>query len=145
MARTRGPAPPGPRTELLVTTGVAKQKLEEKNGHPFDEVYVAGFSSGAYFAAQLALHAKLAIDGYIVMAGGAPSAPSADATGSKRVPVFVGVCAHDHASAPAARELGQLLRRQGWPVRIDEQPFGHGVSDVHIAHALGWFRARRAQ
>ena len=121
----------------------AKQKLEEKNGRPFDEVYVAGFSSGAYFAAQLALHAKLAIDGYIVMAGGAPSEPSAEATGSKRVPVFVGVCASDRASAPAARELGQLLRAKSWPVRIDEQPFGHGVSDVHVAHALAWFRARR--
>jgi hypothetical protein len=30
MARTRGPAPSGPRTELLVTTAVAKQKLEER-------------------------------------------------------------------------------------------------------------------
>jgi predicted esterase len=123
----------------------AKRKLEEKNGYAFDEVYVAGFSSGAYFAAQLALHAKLAIDGYIVMAGGAPAEPSAEATGSKRVPVFVGVCSRDRASAPAARELGYLLRGRGWPVRIDEQPFGHGVSDVHVAHALAWFRARRAQ
>jgi predicted esterase len=121
----------------------AKQRLEEKNGHPFDEVYVAGFSSGAYFATQLALHAKLAIDGYIVMAGGAPSAPSAEAVGTKRVPLFVGVCANDKASAPAARELGRLLRGNGWPVRVDEQPFGHGVSDLHVAHALAWFRARR--
>jgi predicted esterase len=122
----------------------AKQKLEEKNGRPFDEVYVAGFSSGAYFATQLALHAKLAIDGYIVMAGGAPSDPSAEATGAKRVPVFIGVCARDNASAPAARQLGTLLRGKSWPVRVDEQPFGHGVSDVHVAHALAWFRARRA-
>jgi predicted esterase len=123
----------------------AKQKLEEKNGYAFDEVYVAGFSSGAYFAAQLALHAKLAIDGYIVMAGGAPAEPSPEATGSKRVPVFVGVCARDHASAPAARELGAVLRVRGWPVRVDEQQFGHGVSDIHVARALAWFRARRAK
>jgi predicted esterase len=122
----------------------AKQKLEEKNGRPYDEVYVAGFSSGAYFATQVALHGKLAIDGYIVMAGGAPAEPSADVTGTKRVPFFVGVCSRDKASAPAARELGYLLRERGWPVRIDEQPFGHGVSDVHVAHALAWFRARRS-
>jgi predicted esterase len=121
----------------------AKEKLEERNGRPFDEVYVAGFSSGAYFAAQLALRARLAIDGYIVMAGGAPAAPSAEAIGSKRVPVFVGVCSRDTPSAPAARELGHLLSGRGWPVRIDEQPVGHGVSDVHVAHALAWFRARR--
>jgi predicted esterase len=121
----------------------AKQKLEEKNGRPFDEVYVAGFSSGAYFAAQLALHARLDVDGYIVMAGGAPSTPSAEATGTKRVPLFVGVCSRDRPSAPAARELGHLLAGRGWPVRIDEQPVGHGVSVVHVARALAWFRALR--
>lgn len=123
----------------------AKQKLEERNGRPFDEVYVVGFSSGAYFATALALRAKVDVDGFVVLAGGSPGAPSPEATGNRRVPVFVGVCSKDHASAPEARALGHELRGQGWPVRVDEQPVGHGVSDLHVAHALGWFRGLHAR
>jgi predicted esterase len=119
----------------------ARRTLEERNGHPFDEVYVVGFSSGAYFATALALRAELDVNGYVVLAGGAVGAPNADAT--HRAPVFVGVCAKDDASAPNARELGHVLAARGWPTRIDEQPVGHGVSDVHVAHALAWMRARR--
>ena len=92
----------------------ARRTLEERSGHPFDEVYVVGFSSGAYFATSLALRAKLDVDGYVVLAGGAPTAPSADA--SRHVPVFVGVCARDAASAPeAARARGTCSKGRAGP------------------------------
>jgi predicted esterase len=120
----------------------ARRKLEQKNGHPFDEVFVVGFSSGAYFATSLALHEKLHVDGYVVLAGGTTSTPSPNV---RPKPVFIGVCANDGASAPQARELGHLLAARGWPTRVDEQAVGHGVSDVHMAHALGWLRAQRPQ
>jgi predicted esterase len=119
----------------------ARRQLEERNGHPFDEVYVVGFSSGAYFATSLAVRAKLDVDGYVVLAGGSPNEPP---PGARHTPVFVGVCAKDRASAPAARELGHLLAARGWATRIDEQPVGHGVNDVHMVHALGWLRANHA-
>jgi predicted esterase len=127
---------------LIGGWAAARRSLEERNGRPFDEVYVVGFSSGAYFATSLALRSKLDVDGYVVLAGGAlgGTAPAPDATPR---PVFVGVCAQDHASAPAARELGHALSARGWPSRIDELPVGHGVSDEHVGHALGWLRALR--
>ncbi|MGO8994295.1 MAG: alpha/beta hydrolase [Polyangiaceae bacterium] len=126
---------------MLEEWRTARRTLEARNGRPFDEVYVVGFSSGAYFATSLALRAKLEVDGYVVLAGGARRAPAPDT--SPRVPVFVGVCANDHASAPEARELGHFLKAQGWPARIDELQVGHGVSDVHVGHALAWFRGLR--
>ena len=116
----------------------ARRALEARNGKPFDEVYVVGFSSGAYFATSLAVHGKLDVSGYVVLAGGAPSEPTADVL--HRAPVFIGVCSEDHASAPQARELAHLLRQRGWPTRVDEQPVGHGVSDLHVGHALAWLR-----
>jgi predicted esterase len=119
----------------------ARRKLEEKNGRKFDETYVVGFSSGAYFATGLALKAKMDIDGYVVLAGGSPGQPSPEATGARRVPVYVGVCSEDKASAPSARNLGHLLAANGWPVRTEEQPVGHGVSDIHVARALAFFRS----
>jgi len=126
--------------ELLGEWTSARRMLEQRSGHPFDEVYVVGFSSGAYFATSLALRARLDVDGYVVLAGGSPGAIHADA---RHTPVFVGVCARDAASAPEARELGSLLAARGWPARVDEQPVGHGVSDVHMAHALAWLRRVR--
>ena len=125
---------------LLEEWTSARRMLEQRAGRPFDEVYVVGFSSGAYFATSLALRAKLRADGDVILAGETlgPRAPT-----RARRPFFVGVCAHDKASAPHARELGQALASRGWPTRIDEEPVGHGVSDVHMAHALAWLRARR--
>jgi predicted esterase len=117
----------------------ARKALEAKNGRPYDEVYVVGFSSGAYFATALAMRGKLNVDGYVVLAGGAPLEPTADL--AHRAPVFVGVCTRDHASAPSALSLAHLLRERGWKVRVDEQPVGHGVTDVHVGHALAWLRA----
>jgi predicted esterase len=136
-----GPSKKGPDEDALLEGWAhARRMLEERSGRPFDEVYVVGFSSGAYFATSLALRARLDVDGYILLAGGSPGSPGPDA---RPAPVFVGVCEQDHASAPEARQLGHLLLSHGWPARIDEQPVGHGVSDVHMAHALGWFRGRR--
>jgi predicted esterase len=128
--------------QILDGWKAARATLEARNGHAFDEVFVVGFSSGAYFAASLALRSKLDVQGYVVLAGGA--ARHAASEGTRRVPVFVGVSASDRATAPGARALGYLLTSHGWPSRVDEQPVGHMVSDVHMAHALGWLRGRAA-
>ncbi len=135
-----GGGPTGESSEQTVLDGwrAARATLEARNGRAFDEVFVVGFSSGAYFAASLALRSKLDVNGYVVLAGGSPRHGTSE--GTQRVPVFVGVCATDRQTAPGARALGSLLTSQRWPTRVDEQPVGHMVSDIHIAHALGWFR-----
>jgi predicted esterase len=135
-----GGGPSSDNAEKQITDGwkAAQATLEARNGHAFDEVFVVGFSSGAYFASSLALRSKLDVQGYVVLAGGA--ARHTPSEGTRRVPVFVGVSATDRQTAPGARALGYLLTSQGWPSRVDEQPVGHMVSDVHMAHALGWLR-----
>lgn len=124
----------------------ARRALEARDGRPYDEVYVVGFSSGAYLASALATRgAPMDVDGYVALAGGAIVAPAAPDADLRRAPLFVGVCADDATSATDARELGRSLRARGFAVRIDEQRVGHGLSHAHVAHALGWFRATRAR
>jgi predicted esterase len=125
--------------QLLEGWRAARATLEARNGRAFDEVFVVGFSSGAYFAASLALRSKLDVQGYVTLAGGAARHGASE--GTRRVPVFVGVSAADRQTAPGARALGALLASAHWPSRVDEQPVGHMVSDVHMAHALGWLRS----
>jgi predicted esterase len=118
----------------------AQRLLESRAGRPFDEVFVVGFSSGAYFATTLALGDRFHADGYALLAGGTASVVPGDV--AHRAPIFVGVSARDRATAAASRALGRALASAGWPVRVDEQPIGHMVHDVHVAHALAYLRSR---
>jgi predicted esterase len=122
---------------LVEGWAAARKLLESRNGRPFDEVFVVGFSSGAYFAASVALRGRFAADGYAVLAGGGPTPTSSEAT---RVPIYVGVSGRDRHTAPAARELGHTLTVLGWPHKTDEERVGHMIADVHIAHAMAYLR-----
>ena len=117
----------------------AQHILETRAGKPFDEVFVVGFSSGAYFATSLAVRDRLKASGYVVLAGGAASKMGSDV--DHKVPIFIGVSARDNATAPGARALGAMLTAHDWPHKVDEQPVGHMVSDLHVAHALTYLRA----
>jgi predicted esterase len=117
----------------------ARRELEARMGHPFDDVFVVGFSSGAYFATSLAMRGRLDVDGYVLLAGARP--PKNPPTEVKRrPPIFVGVSTEDRYSSPGARALGGSLAIWGWPSRIDEEPVGHMVSDLHMAKAIPYLR-----
>jgi predicted esterase len=118
----------------------AQALLEERAGHPFDEVFVMGFSSGAYFASSLALRRRLDVDGFAVFAGGAGYSSSTPGT-APAVPVYVGVCASDSQTAGDSRSFGAALAARGFRHRVDEQPVGHMFSDVHVVHAASYLRA----
>lgn len=120
----------------------AKATLEEKNGRPFDEIFVMGFSSGAYFTSDLALQGRPYADGFAVFAGGAGHAQGEP---TRRSPVFVGVCADDRQTAAHSRAFGQRLAARGFVRRVDEQRVGHMFGDVHVAHAISWLRSMRAR
>lgn len=130
----------GVEPDLIAGWAAARRLVEERSGRKFDEVFVIGFSSGAYYGSSLALRGRLDVDGYALLAGGSPVTHPA-ASGSSRAPVFIGVAARDPGTAPGARTLGQSLARWGWPHRVDEQPVGHMSSDVHVGHALAYLRA----
>ena len=129
---------------LLAKIMRARREAERREGAPYDEVFVFGFSNGAYYASSLALRGRLAeVDGYGVFAGGSARTPPS-VTGDLRKPVFVGVASADRTTVQRSRELVRALRRSGWPHRAVEAKVGHTVADVHLRGALGYLRARAA-
>jgi predicted esterase len=130
--------------ELIDGWMTAKRALEERDGRRFDEVFVMGFSSGAYFASSLAMRGRLDVDGYAVFAGGA-SLGGRPAPDHHFVPVFVGVCADDPTTAPHSRAFAGALAASGIPRTVLEQPVGHGLSHVHFNSALTYLRYMKKQ
>jgi predicted esterase len=130
--------------EATVIAGLhaARAKLEQRLGRPFDEVFVVGFSSGAYYASSLVLRAALDVDGYIVLAGAASWSRPRERSGppDKRAPVFVGVSAADRATASDSRAFGGTLSALGWPHRVEERNAGHMVDWTFMAHGIAWLR-----
>jgi predicted esterase len=116
----------------------ARRYVEARDGRPFDEVFVLGFSSGAYFAMSLALRDQVEVDGYAAFAGGAPMQPAAEV--HHRAPIFVGVTARDASTADTARALGRTLETLGWPHRVDEADIGHMFADAHVGRAVAYLR-----
>jgi predicted esterase len=115
-----------------------QQELQSALGVTFTHVYVAGSSSGAYFAAELALHGGIDADGFGAMSGGAGSATRGlDALTPK--PFYIGYGSYDTVGT-SARSLGRTLRRAGWPVRISEHKVGHGAQGVYLDEAFEFWR-----
>lgn len=113
--------------------------LEKREGKPFDEVFVVGFSNGAYYGSSLALRGAFDADGYAVFAGGAGyGAPSA--ARDERTPVFVGIAGKDRTTAKDSRNLAATLSKHGWPHRAETRPVGHTMADRHLDHALAYLR-----
>lgn len=125
--------------ELIDGWNEARSFLEKRNGRPYDEVFLMGFSSGAYFVSALALRGRAKFDGYAVFAGGAGGLAAKGELASKP-PVFVGVCADDSQTASHSRNFGAALAARGFPHRVDEQHVGHMFADVHVAHAVKYLR-----
>jgi predicted esterase len=127
--------------EAAVLAGIedSRRKLEKKLGHRFDEAFVVGFSSGAYYASSLALRGALDADGYIILAGGASWSRGEP---QKRAPIFVGVSAADKATANDSRALAGTLASLKWPYRVEELNTGHMVDWTFMAHGIAWLRGR---
>lgn len=128
--------------DAIVDRIVHAQKLiEARQGAPFDEVFVVGFSNGAYYTTSLALRGRLDVDGYAAIAGGS-AALKPSVTGDKRKPFFVGVAGKD-STAKNGRALVKLLDETHWPHSSKEAPVGHEVSDNHLASALRYLRGQK--
>jgi predicted esterase len=130
------------KEEVAILDGIKKARadLERRAGAPFDETFVVGFSSGAYYASSLAARGALAVDGYIVLAGGGAWMKPGEEPAT-RAPVFVGVSAADPSSADHARAFAGVLAAAHWPFRAETRNTGHGVDRAFMAHGLTWLRA----
>jgi predicted esterase len=119
----------------------AKTLLEKRDNRQFDEVFVYGFSSGAYFASSLAMRGRVDVDGYAVLAGGQPM-PSRASAAEHFAPVFVGVCTNDKTTASHSRAFAASLANAGITRRVSEDKIGHDVSELHFAQALVFLRGQ---
>lgn len=120
----------------------AKQVLESALGRPFERMYIAGSSSGAWFVVSLALRGALQADGWASISGGSPGAwRSEDLRGRSPAPVYIGYGAQDPSVATGAHALAQLLRAANWPLEEKTHPFGHGAHAVYLEEAFDlWTR-----
>jgi predicted esterase len=126
---------------ILAAIQQARIDLEKRLGHGFDETFVVGFSSGAYYASSLALRGAFPVDGTIVLAGGTSWVPRSE-LGAKRAPVFVGVSAADPLSVNHARALAGALAGAQWVYRAEERGVGHGVDTAFMDRGIAWLRAQ---
>ncbi|MDB4997339.1 MAG: hypothetical protein JWM74_4771, partial [Myxococcaceae bacterium] len=111
-------------------------------GRPFEHLYVAGSSSGAWFVVALAFRGALAADGWAAISGGSPGAwTSRDLAPRTPKPFYVGFGDNDPSAASGARALAAVLRAAGWPVEARAHPFGHGARAVYLEEAFAtWAR-----
>lgn len=126
---------------ILAGIEKARQDLARRLGHDFDETFVVGFSSGAYYASSLAVRGALDVDGYLVLAGGSSWVRADRATG-KHAPVFVGISGADPQTAAHSRAFAAALAHLGWPYRAEDRDVGHLVDWGFMTRGLQWLRAR---
>lgn len=141
---TSRPAIDAQEKDVLAQIARARADVAARVGHPFDETFVVGFSSGAYYGSSLALRGALDVDGYIVLAGGSSWARPTKAD-RKRAPVFVGVSASDSQTAEHSRAFAGTLAALHWPYRVEERNVGHLVDWAFMAHGIAWLRGRAAK
>jgi predicted esterase len=125
-------------SEMVSGFAAKRAKLEALIGAPFARFYVAGSSSGAYFAAALALSGELGADGYAAISGGAWLERNRIGELAPK-PFYVGYGQHDTVAASAQR-LGERLRVAGWPVLVAVHPVPHGAREIYLDEALAHFR-----
>jgi len=126
--------------QILANILASKKELESRAGKKFDETFVAGFSSGAYYGSSLALRSGIDVDGFMFFAGGSGWVKPVD--GGKRAPIFVAVSAADKQTASHSRGLGGTLAALGWPRRVEERDVGHAVDWGHMQRAITWLRSQ---
>ena len=126
---------------ILANILASKKDLEARAGKKFDETFIAGFSSGAYYGSSLAVRSAIDVDGFMFFAGG--SGWVKPTPGGKRAPVFVAISGADKQTAPHSRALGGSLAALGWPRRVEERAdVGHAVDWGFMQRAITWLRSQ---
>jgi predicted esterase len=124
--------------ELVQAFAEKRRKLEALTGTRFSKLYLAGSSSGAYFAAALALDGAIDAAGFAAIAGGGLGARSVLRTLPPK-PFYIGYGRDDSAGRSAAL-LGQRLTEAGWPVQVAVHPLPHGTNEIYLDEAFEFWR-----
>jgi predicted esterase len=126
---------------VLTSIRASRTKLEQTIGHGFDEVFVIGFSSGAYYGSSLAVRGPLATDGFMALAGATPRV--SPVVNEKRTPIFVGISGQDPQTRDHSRSFAGSLATVKWPYHAEELQTGHMVDWTFMARGLAWLRAQK--
>ncbi len=126
--------------------------LEKRHGARYDEVFVMGFSSGAYYVSSLALRGRLdgtrafgvafRAHGFATFAGG--SIGHQHRSQALKIPVYVGICSADRQTVEHSRGFAGELATRGFPSRAEEHPVGHMFADSHVLRAVKFLREKNA-
>ncbi|MCA9597648.1 MAG: hypothetical protein KC776_30255 [Myxococcales bacterium] len=125
-------------SDVLGEWQAAREALEQRNGKPFERVYVWGFSAGAYYVSSLALRGKLPVAGYATFAGGAaPKGSARWARGTHpKPPIYVGYGKKDKSRKDPMR-LAHELAVMHWPRKVVERKkLGHSMTDAQMREAF---------
>jgi predicted esterase len=124
---------------MISTFADQRKRLEEIAGVSFTRVYVAGSSSGAYFAVRLALRGDIDADGFGAISGGAvPGVTGLDRLEPR--PFYIGYGKGEASVRRSAIAVADVLRRAKWPVRTSEHPLDHGAHEIYLDEAIAFWR-----
>ena len=123
--------------ELLAEWQSARTQLEKRRGRAFAQVWVFGFSNGAYYATSLAVRERFPAQGYGVFAGGSGGKYTQllGAKATQRAPIFVGYGTRDPARADM-KSLVSTLKTIGWRFQVHTQAVGHWVTYEQLRRAV---------
>jgi predicted esterase len=116
----------------------ARATLETALGRPFERVYLAGSSSGAYFVAALAFAGAIDVDGFAAASGGATASFGGRNAGAPKRPFYVGYATGDPTNG-GPKALGAFLATAGWPARVFAHPGGHGAREEYLDEAFAFW------
>lgn len=140
--------PTSPDAHAKLASGIvarllaSQRKLEALLGAPFEKIYLAGSSNGAYFLTALAFRGDLDrlgmhVDGLGAMSGGSTAGVSATGLAAVHaIPTYVGYGSADPETKRNATSLVALLKSARWPLHVAEHPFGHGAREVYLDEAF---------
>ncbi len=140
--------PTGARAQRDIESALVQEwrdvqnEIEKRQASAFEQVFVFGFSNGAFYASSLALRGRLPdVDGYAVFAGGsAPKYLRARARSvDHRPPFYVGIGKKDRYREDG-RRLARALASLGWKHRTGERNVGHVMADSQVAEAIEFLK-----
>jgi predicted esterase len=126
-------------SEFIAKIREKRDKLAALLEASFTRTYLAGSSSGAYFAAAVALHGGMPeVDGFGILSGGSGYATE-EFTVLVKKSVYIGYGKHDSV-AGGARALGQRFSAAGWPVMVAAHDVGHGARAIYLDEAFAFWQ-----
>ena len=129
-------------SEFIAKIREKREKLATLLETNFSRTFLAGSSSGAYFAAAVALHGGMTeVDGFGILSGGSGYATD-ELSALPQKPVYIGFGKHDSV-AGGAQALGQRFLAAGWPVLVAAHDVGHGAREVYLDEAFAFWQRHR--